>query len=81
METLTPKMRTTLEALRPYESMIDAGTTRGEVEQSGGSRNYLYRAVKLGYAARYSDRQGFYSTEVRSPRYYLTTEGLAALKS
>lgn len=78
---MTPKMRQTLEAIYPHENIIDAGTTAGMVEASGGTRSCLYRAVRLGWVNKYPKSQGFYETEMQNtPRYYLTKEGAEALK-
>lgn len=77
---LTPKMRTTLEALSEHEGIIYAGVTAGEVEASGGSRGVLYSAVRKGWVNRYAKERDLSSDRDNTPRYYRTTAGTTALR-
>lgn len=74
---MSETMKTTLETLDTYESIIGAGVTTGEIEAAGGSPSSLRTAIKNGWANRYSTER--YNSENRAPAYYLTAEGETAL--
>jgi len=71
---LTPLMRKTLEELSRYENILYRGSTAGEVEQGGGSRHCLYKAVGAGWVNTYPEKKD------GAPAYYLRDEGAKVLE-